>query len=560
MEIKNDFKEVVSSYEDIICRLCLKGGGKQKNIFEVKDDCVIADLIKMVFNRLTISRADFISKTICAECLEVVWHACQLRQKSIESEQFLNSQLDTVELKQEICDVNTYELSSIKEEIVYLNPPTVHLKSYKETRSQVKCTYCSKTLAKKSLQRHERSCQLKLSSGSSQVVTEKSIRATNNDPSQTVDEKPIGCSFCQNRFSSAAEMKKHLKKVHQVDHPNLLFYYCAHCDFSSNHKLRLEVHIKEVHYGIEKKPFVCSICGNGFLDKRNRRNHLFKVHKVSNENTFFCGLCEFHTLQKSKLELHMKRIHLKTVDDFFCNSCEIICKNNHEKSLHHYAHSDIVELCNQDLQMLGCPLCPEQFQLEIDLLDHLSSHEKEVENDTTACILCSKVLEGGYNQIVEHTKAQHVQKFTHRCIECSRSYFYGMKFLVHIKHHKEKKSLDHLCTECGSAFAYAADLNKHVRIEHKKVYKCPYCVDVVYKSIPAFRQHVDGHTNNRKFKCPLCPKTFSVRNKYNSHYAFHLNDKMNQCSICFKGFEKPFSLKIHMQRHDGTLLKPHQCG
>jgi KRAB domain-containing zinc finger protein len=399
--------------------------------------------------------------------------------------------------------------------------------------------------------------------------------------------RPIGCSFCFKRFNAALEMKRHLKKAHEIADPNLLFYYCAHCQFSSNHKLQLETHIK-THFGIDTKTFGCPICGKGVSDRCNLLKHLFRMHKIVTQNTFFCDKCEFQSLVKPKLELHMKRVHLKTVGDFFCGLCDTVCKTSHEKSLHHYAHSDIVELCNQDQQMLKCTICPNQFQFEDELLQHVGEHESETGNRTTACILCAKVLKG-FNQIVEHTKAQHVQKFTHRCIVCNRNYFYSMKFLIHVKNHKEKKNLDHLCTECGAAYTCVADLNKHVRIEHKKVYKCPYCVDVVYKSIPAFRQHVDGHTNNRRFKCPICPKTFSVRNKFNSHYAFHLNDKvrvfelatplppkdvlceqpliimpifpqMNQCPTCGKGFESAYGLKMHMQRHDGTLKKPHSCG
>lgn len=651
-----------------LCRLCLKEGGQHENVFNTKYGFVIADLVITICPSLTILENDFITKEICAECLQTVWQACELRQRSVESEDYLNSKggIFTVDfVKQEVFEseddvslLNAQVL--IKEEHLpkklaksrpykvecpqcfkSVSPKSLsrHMKvkhgndlrkskasteetvvtgllnHYKEelqkkvakTRpSRVECPHCRDVVSPKSLSRHIRvkhgkdlhnqrenaelySCgkiellpkkvaskrplrvecpqclevlspksllrHTRLKHGKDMLDSKASTEENKNQQERVCQyceqkfskyydwnkhletahadqlkhdkmlRQPIGCSFCFSRFSSAIEMKKHLVKKHGIDDPNLLFYYCAHCSYSTNHKLQLEVHIKG-HFGISAKPFLCSVCGNGFMCQRNLRKHLFRLHKISNANQFFCNDCEFNTLQKVKLELHMNRVHLKTVSDFFCDICEIVCKTKMEKSLHHYAHSDIVEVCDQSLQLLGCPICPMQFHHEEELLQHLPTHEEEASAGPTACILCSIVLED-FNQIVEHTKAQHVQKFTHRCTECKRNYYYGMRFLIHIKHHKEKKTFDQLCTECGAAFTSIADLNKHVKIEHKEFYKCPYCVDVVYKSIPAFRQHVDGHTNKRKYKCPLCPKTFSVRNKYNSHYAFHLNDKVS---------------------------------
>lgn len=275
----------------------------------------------------------------------------------------------------------------------------------------------------------------------------------------------------------------------------------------------------------------------------------------------------------------MKRVHLRTVSDFFCNSCDIVCQTSHEKTLHHLTHCEIVESLDPNGELLNCSICPSQFSDENYLMEHLASHENETDRQTTACILCSKVI-NSYDEIVEHTKSNHVDKFSHRCLECNKSFIYGIKFLIHIRNHREKKPLNHLCNECGRRFPTSTLLKKHTKIEHEKVFRCPYCVDVVYKTVTAFKQHVDGHTNSRKYRCPLCPKTFSIRNKFNSHYAFHLNDKvcvknfmlkfnqslinivylqMNSCPICCKSFENSTALKIHMQRHAGTLVKNHDC-
>lgn len=62
------------------------------------------------------------------------------------------------------------------------------------------------------------------------------------------------------------------------------------------------------------------------------------------------------------------------------------------------------------------------------------------------------------------------------------------------------------------------------------------------------------------FSGDLCPKSFSVYNRFKHHYAFHLNRTINQCHICQKCFEKPETLKTHLKRHDGTLPRNFPCG
>jgi hypothetical protein len=497
-----------------ICRLCLKDGVDHENIFGLKNGRVIADLVQTISPSLTISRSDFLTKEVCVECVEIVWRACELRERSIKSEEYLKFHSESLKVefvKQEICDDETEESPfmhvTIKEEFIP-SETIVYTKPVKVAKNKTNCPHCSKILAESSLPKHLKKFHGTRDDSDSQDSnsskdTKRRGRKTKKLTSIASSDHlpPIGCSFCFKRFDASNKLNIHLKQVHGVPDPKLILYFCAHCEFSSGHKLKLEMHINS-HFGIVSKPFRCSEC-------------------------------DFQSLRKGKLELHISRFHLGTLKDFACNLCDIVCRTKTEKKIHHYAHSDIVELCDQDQQILKCTICPDQFQFEDELLQHVATHEEETKNATTACILCVKVLEG-FKEILEHTKAQHVQKFTHRCIECNRNYYYGMRFLTHIKNHKEKKSLDHLCTECGAAFTCAADLNKHVRIEHKKVYKCPHCVDVVYKSVRAFRHHVDAHTNNRKFKCPLCPKTFSVRNKFNCHYAFHLNDKVSEGEIVGK--------------------------
>jgi KRAB domain-containing zinc finger protein len=133
-------------------------------------------------------------------------------------------------------------------------------------------------------------------------------------------------------------------------------------------------------------------------------------------------------------------------------------------------------------------------------LHHLESHRNDVEFTTTPCVLCYKPV-SGYEELLRHTKEFHATKNCYRCRECNRSYPYGMKFLSHIQNHKTAGT--HLCPECGQSFRTVCLLNKHIRVDHRQVLKCPYCPDKVYKSLVAYRFHVESHTNTCKYKCEI---------------------------------------------------------
>lgn len=307
----------------------------------------------------------------------------------------------------------------------------------------------------------------------------------------------MGCSFCHLQFNATKDMNLHIKTIHGFD-TELLRYYCAHCTFSSNQKSQLESHVKTLHFGLPAKGIKCDICGIGFVNKQNLNKHLANKHHLRDPNLIYCDRCTFTSKIKSKVTQHMQRVHLKACKDFLCTECDVVCQNKKERDLHHYAHCDIVEQIDQSLEKLTCTICREQFGERADLLHHLESHRNDVEFTTTPCVLCYKPV-SGYEELLRHTKEFHATKNCYRCRECNRSYPYGMKFLSHIQNHKTAGT--HLCPECGQSFRTVCLLNKHIRVDHRQVLKCPYCPDKVYKSLVAYRFHVESHTNTCKYKC-----------------------------------------------------------
>jgi len=65
------------------------------------------------------------------------------------------------------------------------------------------------------------------------------------------------------------------------------------------------------------------------------------------------------------------------------------------------------------------------------------------------------------------------------------------------------------------------------------------------------------HTNERPYKCDLCPKAFTVSNALTVHRRIHTGERPFKCTMCEKGFTESSKLKIHMRTH--TNEKPYEC-
>lgn len=69
--------------------------------------------------------------------------------------------------------------------------------------------------------------------------------------------------------------------------------------------------------------------------------------------------------------------------------------------------------------------------------------------------------------------------------------------------------------------------------------------------------HSTTLSDENKFQCRQCSKTFALQRLLNRHMKCHSDIKRYLCSFCGKGFNDTFDLKRHTRTHTG--VRPYKC-
>lgn len=175
-------------------------------------------------------------------------------------------------------------------------------------------------------------------------------------------------------------------------------------------------------------------------------------------------------------------------------------------------------------------MCKSGFQTAELYKQHIQSTCHEMVDDdpkkTYKCEQCDKCYLQA-NHLVEHMNQVHGATRSYKCIYCEHSSSSRANMTRHLALHTERCRF--VCDQCGAAFHAFTTLKDH-------------CNSV--------------HSEDRRFCCATCKKTFKLQNDLRRHIRSHSDMRPFKCRYCNQAYKRASHLTRHEETIHGAVCKP----
>ncbi|XP_053374494.1 zinc finger protein 567-like [Mercenaria mercenaria] len=160
------------------------------------------------------------------------------------------------------------------------------------------------------------------------------------------------------------------------------------------------------------------------------------------------------------------------------------------------------------------------------------------------CEVCGAVVK---HQYLQRHRRTHEER-TLACDQCDNVYNCKFKLRTHKKqvHTDEKKFI---CDECGKSFKAWPYLRQHRQIHIKeRNILCPVC-PMKFKYAAVLKVHLKTHSDQKPHNCEQCGKKFKRADLLTTHKKYHMEEKPFPCPECSKTFKVKQDMKQHFKIH-----------
>ncbi|XP_072933821.1 zinc finger Y-chromosomal protein-like [Epargyreus clarus] len=332
----------------------------------------------------------------------------------------------------------------------------------------------------------------------------------------------LKCKICHLSYSKIESLKRHIRRKHDKGS------YCEVCNkqFDTRESYLNHSHMKAIRE--------CTICGLIFASKGGLGKHMRCTHKIDEPKTVFCTLCNEGFHDKRQLKPHYMKVHLKV--SYTCHFCskQFKAKESYRRHIL-FKHPSNSQTSNSQLQK--CERCPETFKDEFELCKHINTVHSSMtlESDTT-------------DNDVKIKKEEPDIKDCFQCTKCPENYLTWEQLRLHYEqnHHMTE---DTQCQICGNIMP-ANELQKHIKNTHALA-QCRYC-EFQTTNRASMTQHMLRHKNATTLHCDYtgCKYKTFYEVAMEKHRRKHRDIGVKlQCSQCpFQSMNK-YILKYHEEAH-----------